>query len=44
MGIQGHDPVEVKAVLEYVQKYPVAVRFLQGDEDNMAVSVSTAKE
>ena len=44
MGIQGHDPVEVKAVLEYVQKYPVAVRFLQGDEDNMAVSISSAKE
>lgn len=44
MGIGMHDPVEVKDVLEYVQKYSVAVRFIQGDDDNIGVTISSAKE
>ncbi len=44
MGLENHTPVEVKAVLEFIQKYSVAVRFIQGDDDNLAVSISTAKE
>lgn len=42
--IQGHDPVAVTDVLTYLQKYSVGVRFIQGDEDNIAVTISGAKE
>jgi len=35
---------EVVTVLSYAQKYSVGVRFGQGDEDNIAFSISTAKQ
>ena len=43
-GMGSKESVAVADVLTFVQKYAVAVRFLQGDEDNMAVAVSAAKE
>ena len=43
MGLPEHGKVSVKDVLEYVQKYSVAVRFMQGDDDNVALAISTAK-
>ena len=43
-GISPKESVPVADVVQYVQKYAVAVRFLQGDEDNMAVAISAAKE
>ena len=44
MGLPDHEQVPVAAVLEYIQKYAVAVRFGQGDDDNIAFSISAAKE
>ena len=35
---------EVQTVLSYASKYSVGVRFGQGDEDNIAFSISTAKQ
>ena len=43
-GIAEHAPVPVADVLQYLQKYSVAVRFMQGDDDNIAVAISSAKE
>ena len=43
-GISPKESVPVADVVQYVQKYSVAVRFLQGDEDNMAVAISAARE
>lgn len=43
-GIDPKESVAVADVLGFVQKYAVAVRFLQGDEDNMAVAISQARE
>ena len=36
--------VTVGAVLEFIKKYAVAIRFIQGEQDNMAVAITTAKE
>lgn len=44
MGIDESSIVTVAAVLEFVQKYQVAVRFIQGDEDNLAVQISQARQ
>jgi hypothetical protein len=44
MSLQEHEKVQVKDVLGYIEKYSVAVRFMQGDDDNVALSISRAKE
>ena len=44
MGLPDGERVSVKDVLEFVQKYQVAVRFGIGDDDNIAFSISSAKE
>ena len=44
MGLPEHERVSVKDVLEYVEKYSVAVRFMQGDDDNVPLAISQAKE
>jgi hypothetical protein len=36
--------VPVASVLEYLSKYAVSVRFIQGDQDNMAVQIGSVKE
>lgn len=36
--------VQVPEVLTYLQKYSVAVRFMKGDDSNIALAISRAKE
>ena len=36
--------VQVADVVAYLQKYPVAVRFMKGDDSNIALAITRAKE
>lgn len=43
-GLDRHAEVDKADVLRYVQKYPVAVRFIQGDDNEIGVAISRARE
>ena len=43
-GLDRKATVDKAEVLRYVQKYSVAVRFIQGDENEIGVAISRAKE
>ena len=43
-GLDRKAQVDKAEVLRYVQKYSVAVRFMQGDENEIGVAISRAKE
>ena len=44
MNLEDHTQISLTDVLEYLGKYSVAVRFGQGDDDNIAFAISKAKE
>ena len=43
-GIAASEVVDKTDVLKFLQKYSVAVRFIQGDENEIGVTISSAKE
>ena len=43
-GLARGEQLNVPDVLTYLQKYSVAVRFMKGDDSNIALSISRAKE